>query len=653
LSRGRSGNLSFFPIGADAFMLEERSCPECGATYDPRTSYCQKDGNPLVITKTLIGKVLHGRYRIDDWIGGGGMAMVYCATHLRMGERVAVKVLNPDLVGKERLADRFRNEARAAMRINHQNAIKVTDFDITDDNLHYLVMEIVQGRLLRDLIDEEAFNYRRAVKILSQACEAIDAAHKQGIIHRDLKPDNIIIQDLGGAEKVKVLDFGIARLRESDNPNSSKAVLTAAGIVLGTPQYMSPEQCESQELGPAADVYSIGIIAYEMLTQRTPFVPSNDLRDFFHQIKYDLPPPLRLFVTGVPPSIERVILRSLAKDPADRQPTPLILAHELRKAVKEGDGGTTDPTVAATTVVVKSRVDTAPVTSQREIFTAKTVDLPANKHTNQSWVRTRYPIAVAAGLALSLFIYSVFFREPALPQPAVNPATISDEFGEMVFIRGDKFIMGYSKGDEDEQPEHETVIGDYYLDKYEITNQQYKKFVEATGHRAPKHWVNGSFQPEEARLPVTHVEWADADAYAKWAKKRLPTEAEWEYAARSGRSDFIYPWGTEWKQGYANVERRSSRPAPVHSVENDRNLFGVYDLVGNVSEWVQDDYLGYLRKEPLSNCQGCKVFRGGNFVDEIKDGRASKRWAIFLNVPQEFAEAVFPRVGFRCARNPQ
>src|SRR5262249_14249827 len=157
---------------------------------------------------------LHGKYKIEDWLGGGGMANVYRATHLKMGEEVAVKVLNPDLVDIKRLADRFPQEGRAGIRRHHQKPIKVTGFGFTYDNLHYLVMEIVKGHLLRDLIDEQAFNYRRAVKILSQACEAIDAAHKQGIIHRDLKPDNIIVQDVGGAETVKVLDFGIARLRD-------------------------------------------------------------------------------------------------------------------------------------------------------------------------------------------------------------------------------------------------------------------------------------------------------------------------------------------------------------------------------------------------------------------------------------------------------
>ncbi|HKQ79569.1 MAG TPA: bifunctional serine/threonine-protein kinase/formylglycine-generating enzyme family protein [Blastocatellia bacterium] len=606
-------------------MLEELKCTECGATYEPPTGFCQRDGKQLVVTRTLIGRELHGKYKIDKWLGGGGMASVYRATHLRMGEEVAVKVLNPELVGKERMAARFRNEARAAMRVNHPNAIKVTDFDITEDNLHYLVMEIVKGRVLRELVDEAPFDYRRMVMIISQACEAIDAAHKQGIIHRDLKPDNIIIQNEDGVERVKVLDFGIARLREIDNPNSSKAVVTAPGIYLGTPPYMSPEQCQSKEMGPASDVYSIGVVAYEMLAQRTPFTFSGDLRDIFNQVKNDPPSPVSLYARETPASIERVIMRALEKDQDDRPSSALALAQELRNAVKEAGGRTIDPIANKTTIIIEKK---------------------------WSWRPILMAAAGAGAAAVILYLLYLAALPGKTPRKETAPA-INDDFGRMILIPGGKFKMGYDKGDEDEQPAYDVEVEDYYLDEHEVTNQQYKKFVEKTGRPAPKHWINGAFPPEEAQAPVTHVTWTDAEAYARWAGKRLATEKEWEYAARSGRADFNYPWGVEWKQGNANVERGAAKPAPVGSFENDRSQQGVYDLAGNVSEWVQDDYLRYVGKGAFSSCPGCKVFRGGNFVDEVKDSRASKRWAIFPEVREEFAENVFPRVGFRCARKVQ
>ncbi len=631
-------------------MLEERTCSKCGAVYDPRTRYCQKDGKPLVVTRTLIGRTLHGKYRIEDWLGGGGMANVYRATHLKMGEEVAVKVLNPDLVEIERLADRFRNEARAAMRINHQNAIKVTDFDITDDNLHYLVMEIVKGHLLRDLIDEEAFNYRRAVKILSQACEAIDAAHKQGIIHRDLKPDNIIVQNIGGAESVKVLDFGIARLREPENSNSSKAVYTAPGLLMGTPRYMSPEQCQSKELGPASDIYSMGIIAYEMLAGRTPFTPTGDLREFFHQVKNDSPPPLRFFSVETPQSIERVIMRALEKAPENRPGSAVALAQELRRAVIEAESGADDPLITDTTIMFESGEDTLTPTNAPGAGRIKT---PGIKKRGSSY-RFRWDLIAISGLAIAVIVlYWVFIgRQPQTN--ADSPITVTDEFGDMLLIRGGKFKMGRDGGDADERPEHEVEVKEFYLDKYEVTNQQYKKFVDATGHSAPGHWKNGSFPTEDALTPVTYVTWNDANAYAKWARKRLPTEEEWEYAARGGKG-FIYPWGDEWKEGRANAGIGAAKPLSVLSYEKDLSEFGVFGMAGNVSEWVDGFHLPY---DPSASggCPQCRIYRGGNFKSTARASATTSRLSDYPDIPTSktdrdvYEKFVFPRVGFRCAR---
>jgi formylglycine-generating enzyme required for sulfatase activity len=221
----------------------------------------------------------------------------------------------------------------------------------------------------------------------------------------------------------------------------------------------------------------------------------------------------------------------------------------------------------------------------------------------------------------------------------------------MALIRGGAFVMGSDEGDADERPEHEVTVSDFYLDKTEVTNEQYKKCVDAKQCPAPPHWTNGSFAQETALLPVTHVTWADAAAFARFAGKRLPTEAEWEYAARGGTSNNFYPWGSRWEKNAANVARENSRTlAPVGSFKKDQ-VFGVFDLAGNVSEWVEDDYTTYVKREPIDGCKGCKVYRGGNFIDEIKDSKASKRWAVFADVTQQFDKLVFPRVGFRCAKD--
>jgi len=585
------------------------------------------------------------------------MATVYRATHLKMGEEVAVKVLNPEMVGKERIVDRFRNEARAALRINHPNAIKVTDYDVTEDNLYYLVMEIVEGQLLSDLISEEKLNYRRAVRLLCQVCEAIDAAHKQGIIHRDLKPNNIIVQNMEGRETVKVLDFGVARLREPDHTDPRMRVLTKAGTVMGTPQYMSPEQYRGENLGESADVYSLGVIAYEMLTQRPPFIPTDDGREFFTQLQTETPPLCRQFAPDVPASIERVVLRALEKDPANRQPSANALASELRRAVKKAVGGTEDPVFSQSTVIDERGRPTGAIEQKADPLSredpvvmgrAEPRKYPAPDR-KRGKLRALWIAVAAAGVA-GIALYFTFFGKRAITDDG-RPATISDEFGEMALVRGGKFIMGRNDGDEDERPEREVEVKNFYLDKYEVTNQQYKKFVDATGHRAPGNWKDNL----EAQSPVTHVTWTDAYAYAKWARKRLPTEAEWEYAARGGARDFLYPWGNEWREGYANAGIDASKPVSVRGFENDRSIFGIQGLAGNVSEWVDSVYLPYMPGQ-ASGCPECRVYRGGNFKSKVKESAATHRLSDYPELPASasdraaYKELVFPRVGFRCAK---
>jgi formylglycine-generating enzyme required for sulfatase activity len=268
-----------------------------------------------------------------------------------------------------------------------------------------------------------------------------------------------------------------------------------------------------------------------------------------------------------------------------------------------------------------------------------------------------WPAAVAALLlVLGVAAYILFSRgseqlADAPPQQPSPAPPLANPSGEMALIRGGVFTMGSADGDDDERPATSMTVADFMLDRTEVTNEQYRKCVEAKQCRAPANWANGDYPPDEALLPVTYVTWADAAAYAKFAGKRLPTEVEWEYAARGGQAANAYPWGARWEEGAANVARENaSKPAPVSSFKRDQ-AWGVYDLAGNVSEWVQDEYLTYGRREPIADCRKCKVYRGGNFIDDVRDSRASKRWAVFPDVPQPYDKVVLPRVGFRCAKD--
>jgi tRNA A-37 threonylcarbamoyl transferase component Bud32 len=267
----------------------------------------------------LVGRVLDDKYRLDERLGEGGMGTVYRATHLLIDRPVAVKVLNQRFVEDEAAQTRFRREARAAGRLQHQNVAAVTDFGQTADGLVYIVMELLEGQSLRDVLALEApLDIARAVSLMLQVAAAVAAAHEAGIIHRDLKPGNIYIaQRRNSPPVVKVLDFGIAKLAADAVEDHETHALTQTGVMIGTPRYMSPEQCDGAKLTPAADVYSLGIILYELLTGTTPFTGTSPLAVAVQHSSKQPQRPRELRAT-IPVALEELVLRALAKDPAER-----------------------------------------------------------------------------------------------------------------------------------------------------------------------------------------------------------------------------------------------------------------------------------------------------------------------------------------------
>ncbi|MDQ3907501.1 MAG: protein kinase [Acidobacteriota bacterium] len=304
------------------------SCPKCGRRYGGGLRHCPEEGTPLRADDTVIGfsacdpmvgQVLDEKYRLDEWLGEGGMGTVYRATHLLIDRPVAVKVLHARFVEDEAAQQRFRREARAAGRLQHPNAVAVTDFGRTTEGCVYIVMELLEGRTLREALAQESpLSTVRAVDLMTQAAGAVEAAHDAGVIHRDLKPANIfVVQRKGAQPVVKVLDFGIAKLAADSLDDSDAKNLTQTGVMIGTPRYMSPEQCDGEHLTPASDVYSLGIILYEMLTGETPFNGASPLAVALqHSSKQPRPP--REIVQSIPEELERVVLHALAKKPEER-----------------------------------------------------------------------------------------------------------------------------------------------------------------------------------------------------------------------------------------------------------------------------------------------------------------------------------------------
>lgn len=311
-----------------------KKCPRCGKEYENANTLCPSDGTVLEkVEDPLIGQTLADKYRIEELIAEGGMGAVYRGTHVLMDKTVAIKVLHPALAADDKIVARFSREARAASRLSHPHALSVTDFGEAENGVVFLVMEYLKGQTLKEVIHSEGpMPLPRVIEIVRQICGALDAAHAEAVVHRDLKSDNIMLLDIGGGDWAKVLDFGIAKITEKVGQDPA---LTAPNLIIGTPQYMSPEQCsQAAEIDSRSDIYSFGVILYEMLVGHVPFTGESPTAIMMKHLQ-EPPPSVLEERKDLPAAVGRVVTRALAKRPEDRFQTVSELSEELTAAAEE------------------------------------------------------------------------------------------------------------------------------------------------------------------------------------------------------------------------------------------------------------------------------------------------------------------------------
>jgi serine/threonine protein kinase len=595
----------------------------------------------------LIGQDF-GRYKILELLGEGGMATVYKAYDTRLEREVAIKVIRreafpPDEM--EMLLKRFEREAKSLGRLSHPNIVGVIDYG-EYEGLPYLVMVYLSGGTLKDRLGTP-LPWRQAVEMLLPIAYALDYVHDHNIINRDVKPSNILMTDKG---QPMLTDFGLVKLFGEQDKDATS--LTSSGTGLGTPDYMAPEQWTGEPTAQS-DLYSLGVVLYEMITGHRPYTADTPAGVLLKQATESLPLP-KQYIPDLPKDVESVLLRVLAKDPADRYPGMHAFIDDLQNLLAGRE-------VVASTIKTKQLRDQMTGKVKRS---QSSVPQPVAQ-------KKAFPtlIIAAVGAFVILFAcggYWLITANPGLfsavatptqPQAAVLPsataipstptiptieptvtqteeASVPTETPVPVEIKDSKnvpmrlipageFTMGSNDtGDVGSRPAHVVDLKAFYIDKFEVTNEMYDACVYAVKCRKPQQGGSATRNiyfagPIYTNYPVLYVDWKMATAYCKWRDARLPTEAEWEKAAR-GTDGRLYPWGNDEPDcSLANQVGCVGDTTPVDQHEKGQSIYGVYGMSGNVWEWTSSLFKAYPydandgREDPKAT--GDRIARGGSW----------------------------------------
>ena len=667
----------------------------------------------------LIGQTVAEKYVVENLVGVGGFAVVYRACHTIWKQPVAIKFFselsNAPRAQREQLRQAFINEGALLTELSSQTAGIVQARDVgsmtTPDGrwVPYMVLEWLEGQSLEEVLEAEdeagprsGWSLEQMLAILSPVCGALDVAHQRGIAHRDIKPANLfVLGDNARSQQVtvKVLDFGVAKILADDTQLQAAMAKTGTEITSFTPQYGAPEQFSRNygATGPWTDVFALALVAVELLLGR-PALDGGDLIQLAYSSgNAQARPTPRSLGLEVPESVEEVFQSALAVAPQARYPRAGLFLRALENAIRLAPNSV-GPLALDKTALGAPPASAASTTTRAPLTTS--APGPSKQGSGRGLV-----LGLVGLLGLGAVATGVYFstREkptppaasvsasapvPAASSSAERPLSCPDQ---MVLIRAGEFYMGSDADDalDNQKPAHNVSLSSYCIDLYEVTRAQYLACSERGAcprASTTAFWPKISERdkraysplcnvdhPERSNHPINCVRWRDAKAYCTKNDKRLPTEAEWEYATR-GPDGRVYPWGDseptakhlnacdadckKWAN-QAKVEVATlfetsdgfAATSPVGSFPAGRSRFGPHDVVGNVWEWVQDfdgKYGDAEQKNPKGPASGEKrVIRGGAW---------NGGYAAWLRPAFRYANdpsVRSPAIGFRCAADPK
>jgi len=572
-----------------------------------------------------------GKYEILGELGRGAMGMVLLGYDPTLDCKVAIKTVRTDSVDpnmRRQMETRLLREARAAARLDHPGIVPVREF-IHEGDAGYIVMKLVQGRTLDHVSPlTQPADPGWVLRVLRDCAAALDHAHARNIVHRDIKPGNIMIDDETGA--AQITDFGIAKILGGETS-------TEPGMVVGTIEYMAPEQLVPGPIDGRADQFSLAVVAYKMLTG-APMYTADTMRRLSYQITAVPPPSACQANPALPPEVDTVFATALSKDPAYRYGSCGDFVWALEMALGY-----------------------APPEAQPQE--------PSSQALNAVWIVIAMVALAAVVLVVGAVILHLQRREIARPpsEPTKTTSTVVPPSsttpkplaaflnlptGDMVLVDQGAALLG--------EPPRTMNVDAFYIDRTEVTNRAYLDFCHATEHATPP----GADQAP-AGNPVVNVSFDDAKLFAQWAGKRLPTAEEWEKAAR-GSQGRAFPWGNEWKSGIANIPQIKSDKGsvmPADALPDGASPYGALNMLGNVWEWVDkqdvpdnegfrilsESKLARNLSPPLSRAEPMYQVRGGSYLYFLEDSQKRSLMWDALVLPARLAKS---DVGFRCARNP-